>query len=93
MTRPDSAVSLRGQVGRVDGQLALCIPLAAGGDKLALHAKTIGTVDEEYLTVIIPPWLAEKLRIDEGSWVFVDNLEGRFRITRSAENDEAPGTA
>ncbi len=82
------SVSLEGPVELVGGQLAVRIPLAAGGDKLAPLTRGIGTTDGEYLTVVIQPWLAEKLRIGVDSLVIVDNVEGRFRITRSAKNDE-----
>lgn len=71
-----------------DGQLALRIPLAVGGDKLAPYAKNVGQIDGDFLIVVIKPWLAEKLRIEAGSLVFVDNANGRFTITRSADNDE-----
>ena len=81
--------SLEGPLELVDGHLMLRIPLAAGGDKLASCARGVGTVDSEYLTIIIQPWLAEKLRIGEGSLVFVDNRDGKFKITRSASNDGA----
>jgi len=48
----------------------------------------IGEIDGEFLKVVIQPWLAEKLRIRAGSLVIVDNLNGKFTITRSAANDE-----
>ena len=81
-------ISLEGPVELINGQLILRIPLAVGGDKLALLAKGIGETDDEYLNVVIQPWLAEKLRIGEGSLVIVDNENGKFTITRSAANDE-----
>jgi hypothetical protein len=81
--------SLQGPLELVDGDLMLRIPLSVGGDKLAPSAKGIATVDGEYLNVVIQPWLAEKLRIGEGSLVFVDNQGGKFNITRSAANDSA----
>lgn len=84
MTDP---ISLEGPVELVDGRLMVRIPLAAGGDKLAPLARGIGETDGEYLNVVIQPWLAEKLRIGEGSLVFVDNKNGKFTITRSAAND------
>jgi hypothetical protein len=85
------AISLEGPVNLINGQLTLRIPLAAGGDKLAPLAKGIGTVDGEYLSIVILPWLAEKLRIGAGSLVVVDNANGKFTITRSAANDQPPG--
>jgi len=80
-------ISLEGPLELINGQLVLQIPLSAGGDKLAQFAKGIGEVDDKYLNVIIQPWLAEQLRISEGSLVFVDNKNGKFNITRSASND------
>jgi len=83
----DDIVSLEGPLEMLNGQLALRIPLDAGGDKLASVARGIGTVDGEFLNVVIQPWLAEKLRVSDGSLVFVDNKGGKFNITRSAAND------
>jgi len=77
-------ISLEGPVEVTDGQLTICIPLAAGGDVLAPLARAIGIVEGEYLKVVIQPWLAEKLRIVAGSLVVVDNVNGEFTITRSA---------
>ncbi len=73
-------ISIEGPVELIDGQLMLRIPLAAGGDKLAPLARGIGETDGEYLTVVIKPWLAEKLRIGAGSLVFVDNKNGNMRL-------------
>lgn len=81
-------VSLEGPVELVDGRLMLRIPLAAGGDQLASLARGIGESDGEYLNVVIQPWLAEKLHIEAGSLVVIDNENGKFTITRSAANDE-----
>ena len=84
----EEIISIEGPVELVEGQLMLRIPLSVGGDKLAPLAKGIGEKDNENLNVIIKPWLAEKLRIGEGSLVIVDNKNGKFTITRSAANDE-----
>jgi hypothetical protein len=81
-------VSIKGPVEIVDGELALLIPLAAGGARLAPLAKGIGTIEGEFLKIVIQPWLAEKLRIGAGSLVIVDNVNGKFTITRSAANDD-----
>jgi len=80
-------ISLQGRVELIDGQLTLRIPLSLGGDKLAPFTTRIGAIDGDHLCVVIQPWLAEKLRIAEGSWVVVDNMSGTFRITRSGLND------
>lgn len=81
-------VSLEGPVEIVNGELAILIPLEAGGAVLAPLAKGIGEVDGEFLKVVIQPWLAEKLRIGAGSLVIVGNVNGKLTITRSAANDE-----
>ena len=78
-------ISLEGPVELIDGRLTLQISLAAGGDKLGPLARGIGEIDGENLNVVIQPWLAEKLRINVGSLVVVDNYNGKFTITRSAK--------
>ena len=83
----EDIVSIEGPVERLHGQLALRIPLSAGGDELAPLVKSIGHIEGEHLIVVIQPWLAEKLRIGEGSLVVVDNRNGKFTITRSDAND------
>ena len=80
-------VSLEGPVELADGKLLLRIPLSAGGDKLAPFATGIGQLEGDYLVITIQAWLAEKLRIKDGSVVCVDNQNGKFNITRSAAND------
>ncbi len=83
-----NVISIEGPVELLDGQLVLQIPLVAGGDKLAPFAKGIGEVDGDFLNVVVQPWRADKLRISAGSWVVVDNCNGKFTITRSAKNDD-----
>ena len=80
-------ISIEGPVELVDGDLVLRIPLLVGGDKLAPLAHGIGHIEGDYLCVVIKPWLAEKLGIDAGSIVVVDNKNGKFTISRSASND------
>jgi hypothetical protein len=41
----------------------ILIPLEAGGAAVAPPAKGIGEIGGEFLTFVIDPWLAEKLRI------------------------------
>ena len=81
-------ISLEGPVELISGQLTLQIPLAAGDDELAPLARGIGEIDGENLNVVIQPWLAEKLNIEAGSLVAVDNFNGKFTITGSAKNDD-----
>src|SRR5579862_9538185 len=87
----EDIVSLEGPLESIDGKLMLCIPLEAGGDKLAPFARGIGEIDGNFLKVIIQPWLAEELKVVAGSLVLVDNKHGQFTITRSAANDSPPG--
>jgi hypothetical protein len=50
---PTDVTSLEGRVEvSSDGQLVLQIPLAAGGDRLALYAKDVGEIDGEFLIVV-----------------------------------------
>jgi hypothetical protein len=81
-------LSIEATVELVDGSLVLRIPLSTGGDQLAPLARGIGQIKGEYLCVVIQPWLAEKLRIGEGSLVIVDDTNKKFTITRSPKNDE-----
>jgi hypothetical protein len=52
----------------------------------------IGHVLGDNLVVEIQPWLAGKLRVSDGSYVVVDNRNGKFTITRSARNDRPTHT-
>ena len=78
--KTQGTVSLTGPVERVNGELTLRIPLAAGGAALAPMAARIGTVDEHCLNIVIKPWLADQLGISEGSLVDIDNIDGQFNI-------------
>lgn len=75
-----AVVSVKGPVELVDGKLTLVIPLVVGGEELAKCARGIGEVVDEDLKVVIPDWLAERLRITAGSVVHVDNQNGKFNI-------------
>ena len=81
-------ISIEGPVELIDGRLMLRIPLGEGGEDLEPFARGIGYIVGDCLQVVIQPWLAEKLRIDAGSVVVVDNKNGKFTITRSPANDE-----
>jgi hypothetical protein len=72
--------SLKGPVEKLGDDLVLRIPLEAGGDRLVECSKGIGEVHGAFLEVVIPTWLAEKLGITEGSWVSVDNANGKFNL-------------
>jgi hypothetical protein len=80
-----TVISLRGPVEKVGGQLALMIPLAAGGFDLHSYCRSVSEIDGDFLRITIPDWLAEKLGIHEGSWVTVDNQGGKFNIRPSTD--------
>ena len=80
-------ISIEGPIEIEPAGLTLRIPLDAGGRELAPYAKGIGGIEGDDLVVVIKPWLADKLRVGPNSLVVVDNIEGKFRITRSAAND------
>ncbi len=79
-------VSLQGPVEKIDGKLVLRIPLDAGGGELIECSRGISEIEGEYLNVVIPVWLAEKLGIYEGALVAVDNRDGKFNLCLSDEN-------
>ena len=83
----DGIVSVTGPVDWIDGELALMIPLAVGGDALRESCKSISTIDGDYLNVVIQSWLAEKIGVKEDSIVTVDNAEGRFNIYVQRDDD------
>jgi hypothetical protein len=77
----DDVTSLQGPVEMVDGKLTLLIPLEAGGDQFIECSRGVSEVHGEYLKVIILPWLADLLRIEEGDLVHVDNANGKLNIS------------
>ena len=81
----DEITSLSGPVELLAGKLVLRIPTAAGGAQLAAAARGIGEIVDDELVIGIPPWLASKLGIREGTIVAVDNRGGKFNITPEVE--------
>jgi len=73
-------VSIGGPVEEIDGELQLRIPLDAGGRQLIECSRGIANVQGDFLVVVIPPWLAEKLGLFPGSSVVVHNRDGKFSI-------------
>jgi len=79
-------ISLEGPVELWNGELALRIPLSAGGEGLISSALGVGESDGTYLNIIIQPWLAKMLKLAAGSIVIVDNRNGKLNISRSPTN-------
>ena len=76
-------VSLEGYVLKRDGQLLLLIPLDACGEDFVECSRGISEVEEGFLKIVIPEWLAGMLRIEEGDLVVVSNANGKFGIWAS----------
>ncbi len=76
----ENFTSIEGPVEMFEGNLALLIPLEAGGEILSQYTRGIGEVDGDFLRIIIPPFLAENLGLTEGSMVTVDNADDKFNI-------------
>ncbi len=76
----DDVTSLRGPVEKIDGQLTLLIPLEAGGDQLIDCSRGISEIQGKFLKIVIPDWLAGRLRIEEGDLVSIDNANGKLNI-------------
>ena len=75
--------SVDGPAERIDGELTLRIPLEVGGRELVESSRGIGEVEGDFLKVILPAWLAEKLGVSDGSIVTVDNAGGKFNLRLS----------
>ncbi len=77
----DGFASLQGPVEKVDGNLVLRIPLAAGGDEFVDCSRGVSEIKDGYLVIEIKQWLAGVLRIEEGDLVSVNNADGKLNIT------------
>ena len=75
-------VSIQGPVERRGDRLILRVPLEAGGAKLRLVARATAYEEDGNLIVVLPDWLASRMRLDEGSEVHVDDRWGRLNISR-----------
>jgi hypothetical protein len=73
-------ISLEGPVLLVDGELMLLIPLSDGGAEFVECTRGIGEVQGDYLKVVIPGWLADVLRVEEGDRVVVTSTRRTFGI-------------
>ena len=77
----EEVTSLEGFVLKRNGELALWIPLEQGGEQLAECSRGIAEVENGFLKIVIPEWLAGVLRIEEGDLVNVNNSNGKFNIS------------
>jgi hypothetical protein len=79
--RYSAPVSLEVRVLKMDGKSTLLIPLEAGGNELIECSHGIGEIAGEDLKVTIPDWLSDKMGLEEGSRVQIDNKDGKFNFT------------
>jgi hypothetical protein len=79
----EDLMSLEGPVLRIDGQLVLMIPLTEGADELIECSSGISEVQEDFLRIVIPGWLAGILRIEAGDLVCINNADGKLHIRPS----------
>jgi hypothetical protein len=77
----DGFASLQGPVEKVDGNLVLRIPLAAGGEEFVECSRGVSEIKDGYLVIEIKEWLAGVLRIEPGDLVSVNNADGKLNIT------------
>jgi hypothetical protein len=77
----DGFASLQGPVEKVDGNLVLRIPLAAGGEEFVECSRGVSEIKDGYLVIEIKQWLAGVLRIEQGDLVSVNNADGKLNIT------------
>jgi hypothetical protein len=68
-------------VEKVDGNLVLRIPLAAGGEEFVECSRGVSEIKDGYLVIEIKEWLAGVLRIEPGDLVSVNNADGKLNIT------------
>lgn len=78
----DGYVSLEGPVERRGDSLVLCVPLSAGGEQLRHVASSTSYEEDGNLVVVLPNWLAERIKLDEGASVHVDDRWGKLNIAR-----------
>jgi hypothetical protein len=79
----ENYLSLRGPIEREGDRLVLRIPLDAGGEQLSIVARGISEIDGDDLVVVIPNWLAQKIGVDAGTEVYVDDRSGKLNITKA----------
>jgi hypothetical protein len=77
----DGFASLQGPVEKVDGNLVLRIPLAAGGEEFVECSRGVSEIKDGYLVIEIKEWLAGVLRIEPGDLVSVNTADGKLNIT------------
>jgi len=70
-----------------DGKLVLNVPLANGGSEFVECSKGISKVEEKYLKIVVPDWMATKMGFGKGSLVDINNRDGKLHIDSAIESD------
>lgn len=78
----DQYLSLQGPVERRGDRLVLRVPLSDGGEQLKLVAKSTSYEEDGNLILVLPDWLAERMKLDEGASIHVDDRWGKLNIAR-----------
>jgi hypothetical protein len=73
-------ISLEVRVLKEDGKFILLIPLEAGGYELVKSSRGISQIAGADLKVTIPEWLGDKMGLEEGDLVLVNNDDGVFGL-------------
>jgi len=79
----ENLMSWEGLVIKVGEELMLLIPLEGAGSELMECSRGISEVQGDFLKIVIPEWLADMLRIEEGDLVCVHNTDGKFHVQAS----------
>jgi hypothetical protein len=87
VTRSGELVHVEQRIELHGGDMAVFIPLEAGGEIFAPMIKRNATIENGVLIIVLPPWLTELLKVAVGSLVVVHNRNGLFNLTRSSAND------
>jgi hypothetical protein len=61
----------------------LLIPLNEGGDEFVECSQGISEIENGFLKIVIPEWLAGMIRVEEGDLVVISNANGKFGIWAS----------
>jgi len=74
------SVSLQIVAAIVDGKMTLMVPMEEGGRELSECTRGIAGIEGKNLRIVLPDWLADKVGVQDGSLVEVDNEGGKFNF-------------
>jgi len=65
---------------KANGELMLLIPLEIGAASQLASSRGASEMQRDFLKIVIPPWLAEMLDVEEGDLLRVSNEDGELQI-------------